>query len=112
MDEVDGRICSAHQGANTLSRKIILQGYYWLNMVEECIKVVQASLVYQQFAKKENRLATYYSPVTSAIPFARWGVDILGLLPKAVSSVKFCIVVVDYFTKWAEVAPLAIITEQ
>lgn len=28
MDEVYGGVCSTHQGANTLSRKIILQGYY------------------------------------------------------------------------------------
>lgn len=112
MTEVQEGVCSAHQGANTLSKKVILQGYYWPSIVEDCIKNVKACPVCQPFAKKETRPATYYMPVCSAIPFARWGIDILGPLPMAVGRVKFCIVVVDYFTKWTEAAPLATITEQ
>lgn len=111
MTEVHEGICSAHQGANTLARKVILQGYYWPNLVEDCIKKIRACPVCQPFAKKETRPATYYTPVGSAIPFARWGIDILGPLPMAAGRVKFCIVAIDYFTKWAEAAPLATITE-
>lgn len=50
--------------------------------------------------------------VVSAWPFQQWGLDILGPLPTGMGQCKFAIVVVDYFTKWAEVEPLATITEQ
>lgn len=55
---------------------------------------------------------TYYTPVNNAIPFSRWGMNILGPLPRAADSVKYCIVVVDFFTKWAEATTLTSITEQ
>ncbi|RDX80123.1 hypothetical protein CR513_39377, partial [Mucuna pruriens] len=38
-----------------------------------------------------------------------WGVDILGPFPLAVGQVKFLLVVVDYFTKWVEIEPVATI---
>lgn len=92
MTEVHEGICSAHQGANTLSRKIILQGYYWPSLVEDCIKKVKACPVCQPFARKETRPAMYYMPVGSAISFAKWGIDILRPLPMVTGQVKFCIV--------------------
>ncbi|KAI3807982.1 hypothetical protein L1987_23922 [Smallanthus sonchifolius] len=48
--------------------------------------------------------------VTSAWPFYKWGMDIVGPFLKARGSVKFLLVAVDYFTKWPEVKPLASIT--
>lgn len=41
-----------------------------------------------------------------------WGVDIVGLLPTARGQVWFCIVAIDYMTKWAEAAPLRKIGEE
>ncbi|XP_019173284.1 PREDICTED: uncharacterized protein LOC109168884 [Ipomoea nil] len=63
------------------------------------------------FARKDTRPATFYTPVTTAIPFAKWGIDLLGPLPVAPGGLKFCVVAVDYFTKWVEAEPLATITE-
>lgn len=39
-----------------------------------------------------------------------WGIDLIGELPKGIGGLKYVVVVVDYFTKWAEVEPLATIT--
>ena len=44
-------------------------------------------------------------------PFAQWGLDLIGPMPARKGKVRYAIVVVDYFTKWAEVEPLATITE-
>ncbi|KAM2221267.1 hypothetical protein ACFX1S_020364 [Malus domestica] len=44
-------------------------------------------------------------------PFAQWGLDLIGLMPAGKGKVRNAIVAVDYFTKWAEVEPLATITE-
>lgn len=80
--------------------------------MEECIKKVQVCPVCQQFTKRETRPATFYTSINNAIPFVRWGIEILGPLPREADNAKFCIVEVDYFTKWAETAPFATIIEQ
>ena len=43
-------------------------------------------------------------------PFAVWGIDLIGSLPTGKGGVKYAVVAVDYFTKWAEAEPLASIT--
>ena len=35
-----------------------------------------------------------------------WGLDILGLFPKAVGGYEFLFVAIDKFTKWSEVEPV------
>ena len=37
--------------------------------------------------------------MTSLWPFAVWGIDLIGWLPKGRGSVQYAVVVVDYFTK-------------
>ncbi len=44
-------------------------------------------------------------------PFAQWGLDIIGPLPRAPGNKKFLIVAMDYFTKWIEAKPLFLIRD-
>ncbi|KAM2012788.1 hypothetical protein ACFX1T_024599 [Malus domestica] len=44
-------------------------------------------------------------------PFAQWGLDLMRPMPVEKGRVRYAIVAVDYFTKWAEVEPLANFTE-
>ena len=50
--------------------------------------------------------------IFSPWPFVQWGIDLVGLLPMAKDLVKFAVITVDYFTKWAKVEPLATIIEK
>ena len=52
------------------------------------------------------------TPILSPWPFAQWGIDLVGPLPTGRGQVRFAVVAVDYFTKWAEAEPLATITEK
>ena len=45
--------------------------------------------------------------MSSPWPFAQWGLDIVGLYPKAAGNKRYLLVGTDYFTKWIEVEPLA-----
>src|SRR5438132_1010355 len=45
-------------------------------------------------------------------PLARWGIDIVGPLPKAQGNLAFAVVAVEYFTKWVKVEPVASVTAQ
>ncbi|VFQ76192.1 unnamed protein product [Cuscuta campestris] len=57
-----------------------------------------------------ERPATNYTPISSVIPFSRWGIDIVRALPKGAGQARWIVVAIDYYTKWVEAEPLAGIT--
>ncbi|VFQ66010.1 unnamed protein product, partial [Cuscuta campestris] len=69
--EVHEGVCAAHQMSRTLAQRIILLGYFWPTMNQDCEKYVQRCKIY----KFPGRPATYYHPVSNVIPFARNGID-------------------------------------
>ncbi|CAH9095017.1 unnamed protein product, partial [Cuscuta epithymum] len=111
MEEIHEGICSSHQGPKTLARKIILQGYYWPTIQQDCFGHTKKCKICQLYAPVPGRPATFYTPMTISLPFARWGIDLLGPLPNATGGRKCIIVGIDYFTKWVEAEPLASITD-
>ena len=64
----------------------------------------------QRFANYSTQPTASLTSMMSPRPFAMWGIDLIGELPKAKGRVKYAVVAVDYFTKWAEAMPLATIT--
>ncbi|XP_031099667.1 uncharacterized protein LOC116003866 [Ipomoea triloba] len=112
MKELHSGLCSAHQGGRSLARRIMVMGYYWPSIQFDCESLVRACEPCQKFAKTPGRPATFYQPISTAIPFARWGVDIIGPFPILAARKKFVIVAIDYFSKWIEAEPLATITAQ
>ena len=50
--------------------------------------------------------------IASPWPFAQWGIDLIGPLPKGPGATTYVIVAIDYFTKWVEVEALNRITEK
>ena len=48
--------------------------------------------------------------MTSLWPFAVWGIDLIGRLPRGRGSVQYVVVAVDYFTEWVEEEVLTTIT--
>ena len=45
--------------------------------------------------------------MSSPWTFAQWGLDIIGIFPKATRNKRYLLVGMDYFTKWIETEPLA-----
>ncbi|XP_074362906.1 uncharacterized protein LOC141703225 [Apium graveolens] len=82
----------------------------WPTMREDAFNFVRACDRCQRFANYSNIPTTTIISLTSPWPFAMWGIDLIGELPKAKGGVKYAVVAVDYFTKWAEAMPLATIT--
>ncbi|VFQ99526.1 unnamed protein product [Cuscuta campestris] len=98
--EVHEGVCAAHQMSRTLAQRILLLGYFWPTMNQDCEKYVQRCKTCQVFYKFPGRPATYYHPVSNVIPFARFGMDIIGAFPQAQGRKKYVMVAIDYFTKW------------
>ncbi|XP_022856703.1 uncharacterized protein LOC111377807 [Olea europaea var. sylvestris] len=91
LREIHEGICGNHSGGTALAHK-------------KCDKC-------QRFSNVQRQPAQSLSIVTSPWPFAKWGIDFIGPLPKGRGSATFAIVAIDYFTKWVEAEPLALITE-
>ena len=50
--------------------------------------------------------------MVSPWPFLIWGIDVIGpITPKASNNHHFIFIVIDYFTKWVEVASYASVTK-
>ncbi|XP_050207549.1 uncharacterized protein LOC126656965 [Mercurialis annua] len=111
MKELHEGTCGAHDGASTLVRKALLQGYYWPTMKEQATTLVRGCWPCQQYALVPRKQASEMKPIGSAWPFAQWGMDILGPLPLATGQRKFLVVAIDHFTKWIEAEPLVWNTE-
>ena len=54
--------------------------------------------------KKRNHPAPLH-PIIVVGPFAKWGIDFMHCRPTLARGHGYIIVVVDYFTKWAEAMP-------
>ncbi|VFQ86055.1 unnamed protein product [Cuscuta campestris] len=86
------------------------KGYFWPTMRKDCEEYVRKCPTCQQFQNIPGKPATNYTPISSVIPFSRWGIDLVGALPKGAGQASWIVVAIDYFTKWVEAEPLAGIT--
>ncbi|KAK3020961.1 hypothetical protein RJ639_046325 [Escallonia herrerae] len=94
----------------SLSPKMLRQGYDWPGMQKDTNDFTQRWDKRQKFTPVSYTPAAPLSTLVSPIPFAMWGMNILGPLPMATSQRWFVIVAIDYFTICAEVDALATIT--
>ena len=105
--EIHEGICGSHTGGRSLAHRAISQGYWWPYMQADALKYVQECDKYQRFAPMIHQPARELNPLSSPWPFAQWGLDIVGPLPRAPGNKRFLIAATDYFTKWVEAEPLS-----
>ncbi|KAK3027189.1 hypothetical protein RJ639_042455 [Escallonia herrerae] len=110
LQEVHEGICYQHLGGRTLAQKILRQGYYWPTMQKDAIEFTRRCDQCQKFAPLSHTPVAPLTSIVSPIPFAVWGMDLLGPFPMASGQRRFVIVAIDYFTKWTEAESLAAIT--
>ena len=110
LREVHKGICGQHLGGRALVHKVVRLGFYWPDMMKDSMSYVKRCDMCQKFAPVVRQPPEMLTSISSPIPFAMWGMDILGPFPMASAQRKFLIVAIDYFTKWIEAKPLAQIT--
>uniref|UniRef100_A0A2N9EE12 Reverse transcriptase domain-containing protein n=1 Tax=Fagus sylvatica TaxID=28930 RepID=A0A2N9EE12_FAGSY len=89
------------------SEKGDISGYWWPSMQADSLKYVRECDKCQRFAPMIHQPARELNPLSSPWPFAQWGLDIVGPLPRAPGNKRFLIVATNYFTKWVEAEPLS-----
>jgi ribonuclease HI len=109
--EIHEGVCGSHTGGRSLAHRAIGQGYWWPYMQKDAAQYVRRCEKCQLFAPAIHKPASQLNPISSPWPFAQWGLDLVGPLPRATGNRQWLIVATDYFTKWVEAEPLARITD-
>jgi hypothetical protein len=66
-----------------------------------------------QFLQKQTtKHANPFKPIDLSWPFIIWGIDIVGVLPKAPGGFRFLFIAIDTFTKWMKAMPVVNIMQE
>ncbi|XP_071740050.1 uncharacterized protein [Rutidosis leptorrhynchoides] len=110
VKEMHEGLCAQHSGYRTIVGRIMRQGYYWQSIYKDTADVIKTCDACQRHGTIQ-RLPKYdLISVSSAWPFCKWAIDIVGPFPRSVENAKFLVVAIDFFSKWVEVKVLAKIT--
>ncbi|XP_052297233.1 uncharacterized protein LOC127902365 [Citrus sinensis] len=112
LREVHEGICGNHSGGRSLAHKVLRQGYFWPTMYQDAQEKTRSCVSCQSFASFSNQPPEKLTSMASPWPFAQWGIDLIGPLPKGRGAATHAIVAIDYFMKWIEVEALSRITEK
>jgi ribonuclease HI len=110
MKEIQAGLCGSHIGSRPLLGKVFRQGFYWPKAASDAAELVQKCEGYQKCARDQKQHSSLTQLIQPTWSLQRWGLDLLGPLPPAQGNLKYVVVAVEYFSKWIEARPLAIIT--
>jgi len=110
MDELHERVCGSHVGGTSSASKVVHAGFYWPTVRQDCVGYAQRCKQCQMHADWHKAPPEELRSIYSPWPFHIWGIDIQGPFPLAIRQMKYLIVVIEYFTKWIELEPVAQIT--
>uniref|UniRef100_A0A2N9IRH8 Reverse transcriptase domain-containing protein n=1 Tax=Fagus sylvatica TaxID=28930 RepID=A0A2N9IRH8_FAGSY len=91
-------VCGGHTGGRSLAHRAIGQGYWWPYMQKDAAQYVKRCEKCQLFAPAIHKPTSQLNPISSPWPFAQWGLDLVGPLPRATGNRQWLIVATDYFT--------------
>jgi ribonuclease HI len=111
LTETHGGECGSHSSSRTLVGKAFRHGFHWPTAHQDAAEIIKSCKACQFHTKQIHTPAHALQMIPPSWPFAVWGVDILGLFPRAVGGYRFLFVAIDKFTKWLEATPVVNITQ-
>ncbi|XP_020972930.1 uncharacterized protein LOC110269444 [Arachis ipaensis] len=82
LEEVHNGICENHLGARSLARKVIRARFFWPTLQKDVTDFVRKCPPCQMHANFRIAPPEELISITSPWPFAKLGLDLLGLFPK------------------------------
>ncbi|BHF60516.1 hypothetical protein SprV_0100348100 [Sparganum proliferum] len=82
------------------------QRFWWPHLREHVATFCNTCTTCAKFKAPRQLPRAPLQPMHTSFPFQRLGLDIIGPLPFTTTGHRFILVMVDYFTKWAEAVPL------
>ena len=100
FDTLHANKLGGHMGINSLISKV-RQRVYWPGYKEDIVRWTQ----FCDPCQKRQDIGRGRAPLQQlavGMPMERMALDILGPLPETIRGNRFVVVIMDYFTKWAE----------
>jgi hypothetical protein len=107
LRDIHEETCGHHASSRTLAAKAFRSGFYWLSALHNAKSIIQQCEACQRFTTKPHAPASELCTIPLAWPFAQWGLDQVGPLPKSSrGSHTYLLFAVDKFSKWIEAVPI------
>jgi hypothetical protein len=92
-------ICGSHSSWGSIISKAFRHGFYWHIAKYVAIEIVTKMQGLPVLSKQIIKHAKPLRPIDLSWSFTKWGMDIVGVLPKAPGGFRFLFVAIDMFTK-------------
>jgi ribonuclease HI len=107
LQEMHHGVYGGHQGGAQMYHGIRLAGYYWPNIMADCLRVARSCHGCQIHGDFKHQPLVPLHPTIPSWPFNAWGIDVISPIdPPSSRGPRFILVAMDYFSKWAEAVPL------
>jgi hypothetical protein len=103
LEDIHKGVCGSYSSWRSIIGKAFSHGFYWSTAKDDAMEVVKKYRDCQFFQKQMTKHANPPRPIDISWPFAVWGINIVGILPRAPGGFKYLFIIVDMFTKWMEV---------
>jgi hypothetical protein len=110
LQDIHSSVCESHSSWLSIIGKAFRHGFYWPTAKDDMMEIVTKCKDWQFFQKQTTKHANPLQPIDLSCPFMIWGIDIVGVLPRALGGFRFLFVAIDTFTKWIEAIPVVNIT--
>eukprot|EP00253_Pinus_taeda_P015848 PITA_15848 len=105
LNDCHSGTCGGHLSGLAIAQCILCAGYFWPSLFKDCVEAVKRCHPCQIFTHKMRAHLAPFFPVVIVSLFTKWGIDFTTCNPPSAANHKYIIVVVEYFTKWAEAMP-------
>ena len=95
---------TGHRSVEATTHMILRSGYFWPTIFKDTFEHFCLCHIYQTSTNKERHPAMPLQPMYEICPFAKWGLDFIGLVnPPSSTRHAFILIAIDYYTQWMEV---------
>jgi hypothetical protein len=113
VSEVHDGVCRANQLTYKMNWLLRRAGFYWLIMMDDCVKYEKGYEACQRFGNIQLASAGVMNSIVKPGPFRGWGLDFIGEIhPGSSKGHRFILVATDYFTNWIKTVPLRNMTHR
>ncbi|XP_010693417.1 uncharacterized protein LOC104906374 [Beta vulgaris subsp. vulgaris] len=91
LKELHEGACASHIEGRALGEKALRTGYYWPTFKEDAFVYAKKCDSCQRHGNMYQKPSNYMTRILFPLPFAKWGIDILGPFPFETPKLKECL---------------------